>query len=587
MRRHTQISIRSKSILWTLIFGIISSGLFLKSCKPQETKFEAPLFENMGSYTLDIMAESKFASQFVTQGVIMANAFNHGEAARSFREAIRIDSTCAMAYWGLAYVLGPNYNTNSDQGEKSEITSAVQKAIKYSEGASEWEKELIRVLSLKFPQNSETDEEAYASGMETAYEKFPDNDFVVTLYAESLMNLHAWDLYTRKGGEAKSWTPEIVNLIEQAIALNPNNPLANHLYIHATEAAPDVEKSIPSAERLSSLVPGAGHLVHMPSHAYINTGDYHLASEANEQAVKVDSIYIAECLVKGVYPQLYYPHNWHFLAATAALEGRATRSIEAAFKTAEIIDRNYLREEGFSTTQHYITIPVHVLIKFSQWEKILATPKPDDDLVYPLSIWHYARGMAFANTGLREEANEELLALEGIIDQGTLKDLMIWEINSAEDIANIARHVLRGEIAKLSGNMELAVEHFQEGIEIEDQLNYNEPPDWFFSVRHFLGDVYLEMGLAKEAESVYREDLSYWVKNGFALSGLYHSLILQERTDEAKEVLSQFEEAWQYADVELKYSRLDELKRENLVIHLDQNTALDLVYIAGSFCNSN
>ncbi len=586
-----KMSFKSKKsiALLGIIVGLIAVMFCLNSCsfsKGGSRQFDAPLLNNLGDYKIKITTESEVASQFFTQGVIMANAFNHAEAARSFREAIKLDSTCAMAYWGLAYVLGPNYNTNSTSGESSEILGALRKAVKYAGSVTPWEMALINAMNIKFPPDGgSVNEEAYAVAMKSIYHEFNYNDFVVTLYAESMMNLHAWDLYTRKGGEPKPWTPAIVNTLELAMKLNNNNPLANHLYLHATEAAPDVEKALVSAERLKTLVPGAGHLVHMPSHIYINTGDYHEGSLANEHAVRVDSIYIAQCNVQGVYPQLYYPHNWHFLAATAALEGRATRSIEAAFKTAEIIDRNYLKQDGYATTQHYITIPQHVLIKFSQWEKIRSLPKPDRSLDYPMAIWHYARGMAFANTLKLAQAKEELEMLRTLGTSPSLKNLWIWEINTAADICAIAIHVLEGEIARQSGQLEEAVAHFQKAIAIEDQLNYNEPPDWFFSVRHLLGDVYLQLNRGADAEIVYREDLSYWVKNGYALNGLYHSLVMQGKTDEAKAVQLQFNEAWQYADIGLKYSRIDEAKRRDLAIKIDETTPTNLVYIAGTFCS--
>jgi tetratricopeptide (TPR) repeat protein len=588
---HLAIEKMKRSVKINLVFigAIVGIGVFLftlKSCTQQaiQESFQAPLLNNLGEYHLPVTTHSKYASRFVTQGIIMANAFNHGEAARSFREAIRLDSTCAMAHWGLAYVLGPNYNTNSNQGDTREIKQAVERAVLYSERTTPWEKAVIDALAVKFPANSDANEEAYESAMRKAYQKFPDNDFIVTLFAESIMNLHAWDLYTRKGGQAKSWTPEIVSLIEHAIELNSKNPLANHLYLHATEAAPDVEKALPAAERLKTLVPGAGHLIHMPSHIYINTGDYYEGSLSNENAVRVDSIYIAQCLVEGVYPQIYYPHNWHFLAATAALEGRGGRSIEAAFKTADIIDRNYLHQEGFQTTQHYITIPYNVLVKFSQWEKILSLPQPEENLLYPRAIWHYARGMAFANTGNLDKAKEELESLKALTETDAVKTMMIWEINTTADIGNIAMHVLEGEILRLSGKLEEAAGQFQQAILIEDQLNYNEPPDWFFSVRHYLGDLYLEMGKPKEAEAIYREDLSYWVKNGFALNGLYHSLLLQNKTDEANAVKKDFEKAWKRADSQLKYSRIDEAKRKDLAIRVDETTPNNLVYLAGTLC---
>ena len=568
-----------------VLCGIIAFGFITKSCKNEESlPFSAPLFNNMGKFEVPVTTESEYTKKFFSQGLILANAFNHAEAARSFREAIRQDSTCAMAHWGLAYVLGPNYNTNSDQGDTKEIQQAVKKAVNNARSAEPWEQALIHAIAIKFPINSNTDEEAYASAMRNAYQQFPENDLVVTLFAESLMNLHAWDLYTRKGGEPKPWTAEIVSTIEHALKLNSNNPLANHLYLHATESASDIEKALPSAERLKTLVPGAGHLVHMPSHIFINTGNYHEGSLSNEQAVKVDSAYIAQCQVQGVYPQMYYPHNWHFLSATTALEGRGARSIEAAFKTAEIIDRNYLREPGFETTQHYITIPHNVLVKFSQWEKIIALPKPEQDLKYPTAIWHYAKGMAYANTNKLEKAQESLDSLKSLAQSEQVKTMMIWEINTMADVCNIAIHVLEGELENKKGNTAFAIEHFKQAIIIEDKLNYTEPPDWFFSVRHFLGDTYLRSGNYEEAEKIYREDLSYWVKNGFALNGLYHSLVLQKKSAEAEEVKKQFETAWRYADSSLEFSRIDEKARRNLAIRVDEKTPDNLVYIAGTFC---
>ena len=582
MKRTVKIHITFIGVL----ICIIAFGIVMKSCNKDQPDFESPLFDNLGEYNIDVTTTSTYASRFFTQGLVLANAFNHGEAARSFREAIRQDSTCAMAYWGLAYVLGPNYNTNSNQGETMEIRQAVENAQRFGANAKPWEQALIHALSVKFPKGTNTDEDAYASAMRSAYQKFADNDLVVTLFAESLMNLHAWDLYTRKGGEEKPWTPEIVATIEHALKLNEKNPLANHLYLHATEAAPDVEKALPSAERLKTLVPGAGHLIHMPSHIYINTGDYHLGSIANEEAVKVDSIYIAQCQVTGVYPQMYYPHNWHFLAATAALEGRGARSIEAAYKTADIIDRNYLKQEGFETTQHYITIPYHVLVKFAQWEKILALPAPDKTLDYVTAIWHYSRGMALVNIGRINDAKDELELLKFVSDMDAVKTMMIWEINTTADICNIAMYVLEGEIERLSGNVEAAEEFFKAAIQIEDKLNYNEPPDWFFSVRHMLGELYLNVAKPELAEAVYREDLSYWVKNGFALNGLYHSMLMQGKEAEASVVEEEFLKAWQYADSQLKFSRIDEASRQNLALRIDQSTPNDLIYIAGNFCST-
>ena len=332
---------------FTLIL-LTTSLLALGCTKEAQPVFEAPVLKNIGDYAVPVTTASKHAQMFFNQGIIMANGFNHAEAERSFREAIRLDSTFAMGYWGIAYVLGPNFNSVDNMGAVNEIRGAVSKAVRFAENASDWEKALIKAIQIKFPMNApDTDAEGFTAAMKDAYAQFPDQSFVATLYAEAVMNLHPWDFYTRKGGEPREWTPEVVTLLEKVIAIDPKNPLANHLYLHATEASADVEKALPMAERLKTLVPSAGHLVHMPSHIYINTGDYHEGSIANENAVVADSIYIAECQSQGFYPQLYYPHNYHFLAATATFEGRGGRAIEAAYKTASIVDPKYYHEAGY------------------------------------------------------------------------------------------------------------------------------------------------------------------------------------------------------------------------------------------------
>lgn len=560
--------------------------LALTTCSDKKPVFEAPLLKNIGDYQVKVSTTAAYAQLFFNQGVIMANGFNHAEAERSFRESIRQDSTFAMGYWGIAYVLGPNYNSGGENmGAIRDIQDAVKNAVKFSGNSSPWEKAVIKAIQIKFPADSLiTDDAGYSISLKAAYSEFPENDFVATLYAESIMNLHAWDFYSRKGGEPRPWTAELVEVLEKAISINPQNPLANHLYIHATEAAPDVEKALASAERLKSLVPSAGHLVHMPSHIYINTGDYHEGSLANEQAVVADSIYIAECKSQGVYPQYYYPHNYHFLAATATFEGRGAKAIEAAYKTVNILDKKYFRETGYETVLHYATIPMHVLIKFEQWEKILASPKPEDDLAYPKAMWHYARGMAFANLYKPAEAQLELDSLTKLSDSEGVRRIIIWSINPAEQVCKIASNVLTAELHTRNGNYNTAIQLLEEAIQWEDGLNYNEPPDWFFSVRHLLGDVLLRSKDYVGAEKVYREDLTYWAKNGFALNGLYESLKGQNRIQESEEVKKQFDVAWKYADSALKYSRMDSDVRKDLALRIDENSPNALVYLASSFC---
>ena len=558
------------------------------TCSEKKPTFEAPILENIGNYSVKVTTPSKYAQLFFKQGVIMANAFNHSEAERSFRESVKQDPTFAMGYWGIAYVLGPNYNSAGDNmSQINEIKNAVENAVRFIKNATPWEMAVIKAIQVKFPPDSVmTNAEGYAASMKEAYIQFPDHDFVATLYAESVMNIHPWDFYVKKGGEPRPWTPEVVALLERVIAIKPDNPLANHLYLHVMEAGPDVENALTSAERLKTLVPSAGHLVHMPSHIYINTGDYHEASIANEKAVVADSIYVAECKAQGIYPQLYYTHNYHFLAASAAFEGRGARAIEAAYKTVDILDEKYFHEAGYETVLHYLTIPFHVLVKFEQWEKIFACPKPEDDLVYPQAIWHYARGMAYANLDKLEEAQHELDALHQLSESENVKKIIAWGLNPATQICEIASNVLNAELLTRKGDYQPAKKLLRQAIQWEDSLNYNEPPDWFFSVRHMLGNVLMLSGDYVEAEKIYEEDLDYWPKNGFALNGLYESLKAQNKSKEAEAMKQQFNAAWQYADSELKYSRIDKSKRKNLAIKIDENSPNNLIYLAGSLCLS-
>jgi len=569
----------------TTCFLLTSAALLTVGCKESQPAFEAPVLKNIGSYSVPVTTKSKHAQMFFNQGIIMANNFNHAEAERSFREAIRQDTTFAMGYWGIAYVLGPNFNSVDNMGTVNEIRKAVTKAVDLSEGASPWEKAAIKAIQIKFPMDTAaTDAEGFANAMKQAYTQFPDHSFVATLYAESVMNLHPWDFYAGRGGEPRSWTPEVVSLLEKVISIDPENPLANHLYLHATEAGGDFSKSLVSAERLKTLVPSAGHLVHMPSHIYINTGDYHEGSIANEAAVIADSIYIAECKSQGYYPQMYYPHNYHFLAATAAFEGRVARSIEAAYKTAGLVDKKYYHEPGFEMVQHYLTIPNHILIKFGQWEKILTLPQPTEDLIYPTAIWHYTRGMAYANLDKAEQAKEELKKLNELSQSPSIAGQMNWGINKVTDVCQISSKVLQAELAVKQGQFKEAIQLLTDAIAIEDNLNYNEPPDWFFSVRHTLGHVLLKAKDYAQAEKIYREDLTHWPKNGFALNGLFESLTAQGKTSEAAEIKKQFDEAWKYADVALKASVIDPEKRKDVALSVDEESPDALVYLANSLC---
>nr|WKN36887.1 hypothetical protein K4G66_31465 [Tunicatimonas sp. TK19036] len=542
---------------------------WLSGCQSPSTssQLQAPLFDNLGDYTLEVTTDSELAQRFFNQGLNLAYGFNHEEAARSFREAIRLDSTFAMAYWGAAHVLGTNYNAAMEDDLKAQAQRFTQQAVSHMHNASEWEQGLIKAFTFRYNYDKTNDQSVldknFANQMEKLHRRFPDSDDITVLYAESLMNLHPWDLYTKRG-IAKPWTPKIVHLLESVMEHNPEHPGANHLYIHAVEASDHPERGLASADRLGELVPGAGHLVHMPSHIYIRTGHYHKGSEVNERATVVDSLYLAECQLQGMYPLALYPHNVHFLAATAALEGRGELSINAAFRTAMHTDTVMMREPGWETLQHFIMIPHYILVKFAQWDYILSLRQPDEELIYPLGVWHYARGMAFAGKNQLKKAQAELVAVKELAVKPEMKDITIWELNSVDQLLAIAWRVLEAEVNRKQGDRASAIALLREAVEIEDQLNYNEPPDWFFSVRHTLGAVLLEIGKFAEAEAIYKEDLFFIPENGWALNGLHRSLIAQHKIQEAAEVKKRFEKAWQYADIELISSEVKPLAYQHI-----------------------
>ena len=491
---------------------------------------KAPLLTGLEGIDFKITTASKEAQQYFNQGLMLSYGFNHGEAARSFYEATRLDSTCAMAFWGYAYVLGPNYNGGMESDNFERAYQAMKKAQSLSGNCTPVENALIEALAARYSANPPADRSAldiaYAAAMKKVYDQFSSNPDIGALYAESLMDLHPWDLYEKKTKEPKAWTPELTGILEKLMRANPMHPGAHHFYIHAMEASATPEKALGSAYLLDTLVRGAGHLVHMPSHIYINTGDYHLGTLSNLRAVEVDSIYSTACHAQGVYPLALYPHNYHFLAATATLEGNSSLAWMAANKLQQHTETDIMDQPGWGTLQHYYSIPYYVAVKFGMWDTILSLRKPLKELTYPMAVWHYAKGMAYLGKKDMTNAEKEMASLKTLAADTTLKDLTIWGINSTTDLVQIAIKVLGAEIAARKGQHDLALTLLNEAVTIEDNLNYNEPPDWFFSVRHHLGAALIRIKKYTEAEKVYRQDLLTWKKNGWALIGLQQSLLL-------------------------------------------------------------
>lgn len=493
------------------------------------------------------------AQFYFDQGLSQLYAFNHGEAGRSFKTAIRLDPTAPMSYWGMAMVLGPNYNAALNPALLKDINAAIENAKARMGTATLTEKGLIEALDLRFPEKQVGDltpyNEAYSAAMKKLYETNPTNAEIAVLYIDALMNEHPWNFWL-KDGTAQPWTEYTLSTIEAVLNKWPEHPGAIHYYIHLTEASRQAERALPYANRLGELAKGNGHLVHMPSHTYIRTGHYHQGVLVNEAAAASDSAYISQCRAEGFYPMMLYPHNIHFLAACAFLEGSSKKAIDAAWAVSRQADKKYLAES--ITVQHFYSIPYYVLVQLEKWEDILRLPMPGESLKYPRAIWHYARGLAFAGKSDYKNAGLELNALEKISAEGTLKNYMIWDLNSAQQLVDMAVLILKGELNARQGKVELAITQFREAVKLEDQLNYNEPPDWFFSNRLRLGSWLIKSGQFEAAEKVYREDLETFPENGWALHGLQKALTGQGKTAAAREAQSRFQKAWQWADITLK-----------------------------------
>jgi len=378
---------------------------------------------------------------------------------------------------------------------------------------------------------------------------------IAALFAESLMNLHPWNLF-KKDETIQPWTTEILNNLEQALEKDSHHPGLHHFYIHAVEMSREPEKGMASAEILRSLVPGAGHLVHMPSHIFIRTGKYHEGVLSNLDAASVDSAYVETCRANGSYPLTLFPHNYHFLAACAALAGESKNAMFGAYETRAHAHEKLLFDPYWTTLQHYYSIPIFVQVKLGKWEEIKNYPEPEMELKYPRVIWHYAQGMAALASDKTRKASKHLREMNYIMKDNILKTQTIWGLNHVDDICQIASQTLEGEIFAKKGDFPEALRLLKSAIAIEDKLNYQEPPDWFFSVRHNLGAVLIESGNYNEAISVYQQDLDTYPENGWALIGLmlaYHKLGMQSDYQEYK---GRFETAWQHADIQITSSRI-------------------------------
>ncbi|MGZ8843340.1 MAG: hypothetical protein ACXW18_06730 [Pyrinomonadaceae bacterium] len=513
----------------------------------------APRLQKLGSHVFPVTTKSKQAQLFMNQGLNLSYAFNHAEAGRAYREAARLDANLAMAYWGEALALGPNINAPMDPGNEPKALEVIQKATALKSKASPREQALIDALTHRYSGRAEdrhARDVAYADAMRKVHLQFPDDQDIAMLYVESVMDLRPWGYWTRDGTPYER-TAEIVALTEKVMARNSQHPGALHLYIHLMEAY-QAEKAEAAADRLLTLMPAAGHMVHMPAHIYQRVGRYSDAARSNELAIAADEDYISQCRAQGLYPMAYYPHNLHFLWFAATADGRSKLAIAAARKAASRVDDETLK--AVPLLAGFRVVPYFALTRFGKWDDMLREPEPPATSAYLRGQWHYARGTAFLGKGQMNEAEQEFAKLSELMADKSL-DQPLFSPNTGRAILSIAQEVLAGEIAAAKKNFDEAIPHLERAVRLEDALVYTEPAEFHYPPRHALGAVLLEAKRPAEAETVYWEDLRRNRENGWALFGLMQALKAQGKNDDGALVEARFKKAWARADVTLNASR--------------------------------
>jgi tetratricopeptide (TPR) repeat protein len=514
------------------------------------------LLPGLGAHHHPISTVSEEAQRFFDQGLVLVYAFNHEEAARSFRRAAELDPQSAMAYWGIALAAAPNYNsTTMDDARRKTADEAIRKAFVLSAKAPEHERAYIEAMRKRISPEAGADQLklslAYKEAMGALTRRYPDDLEAATLYADAAMILNAWKLWSPAGAPAAG-TEEVVSVLESVLRRNPDHIGANHLYIHAVEASALPERALPSADRLGALAPAAGHLVHMPAHIYQRVGDYESSARVNELAARADRAYMEATrgahAQHGIYTAAYYSHNLHFLAAAYSMQGRFTD----ALKAAEQLESNVRpRLEDMSFLEDFLPTKTLLLVRFRRWDDVLKLPQPAASLTYTSALWHWARGLAHAATGKTAEAEQEQKIFEAAVK--ALPERARFGANAGRDVLRVAGYILAARLAAARGERKLAIELFRQAVAVEDSLAYSEPPDWYYPPsRESLGGALLAGGEYAEAEQVFRADLERNRRNGRSLFGLAESLKAQGNTHAAALVRQEFERAWKNADAPLK-----------------------------------
>jgi tetratricopeptide (TPR) repeat protein len=517
----------------------------------------APKLEGLGDYHFTVTTRSPESQRFFDQGLRLTYGFNHSEALRAFKEAARLDPQNAMAYWGWALVLGPNLNLPMLPYVVPQAYEAIQRAVALKGKVSERERAYIEALAARYTNDPEADrapfDRAYARAMQKLVQRYPNDLDAATLYAASLMNLSPWD-YWNLDGSPKGRTAEILETLQSVVERDPRHAGALHYHIHAVEAR-HPERGEKQADMLSGLMPGAGHMVHMPSHIYMRVGRFTDSYEANLRAVKADEGYITQCRSQGLYPLNYYPHNIHFMAWSAMLQGRPQEALAAARKIVEKVPPVLSADKNtWALYETFLSQPMFVMVRFGMWDEMLAEPKPDIESRFMTGIWHYGRALAYIHNDQAAEARRELRSLRAA-RKAMGEEQHYIGFATAEKLMTIAEETVRGELAYREGNLTKGLAHLERAVRLEDTLRYNEPPDWYFPVRHFLGAMLLDAGRPDEAEVVYAADLRKNPENGYSLFGLRTALERQGRSEDAQAVAMRFDRSWADANHTLTSSR--------------------------------
>ncbi len=524
-------------------------------------KETAESYYDLGGFHYSATTQSADAQKWFDRGLAMCIAFNHEEAVRCFERAIQFDASMAMAYWGLAYAWGPNINnTEIEPHQIAQANMAIRLAQLHRENASPREEAIIDAFALRYsvpvPDDREPLNRAYSDAMRRVYATYSEDPLVASLFAESLMILRPWKQWDTNGVAAPE-TPEIMEVLERALAITPKFPAANHLYIHTMEASPTPEKALDAANRLRNLMPGAGHLVHMPTHIDVLLGDYESVVQTNLRAIEVDKEALKRQGAMNFYT-FYRIHNYHFVVYGAMFQGRSQLALKAAEDlVAQVPDELLQAQTDFLDA--FMPMKLHVLVRFGRWEEILAAPEPSDNLPMSRSVRYYARALAYAATGRVAEAQAEQKLLEET--RATIPETSMLFNNTSRDILGVASAMVAGEIAYRKGDHDEAFRQLRTAVQRDDAMNYDEPWGWMQPARHALGALLLEQNRYRDAEAVYRADLKRHPRNPWALNGLAECLMEQGKTKAAAAIRTQFLKAVEHADVEIDRSCFCRLER--------------------------